>query len=376
MHKELGAVFLLFACFNLAGCWDSKDVENLAFPIAAAYDVHKDDPGGMNQLNQGPLEQPEVDVTVVFPNLRATAQSKVTVETIPAPTVGYAREKRSFSSSELYVTGFNKVILTGEDLARQGLNKPFESLYRFPEVSSNMLLAVVEGRGEDILKTPNENADNMATYLYALLREPKAHSIPATTLHEFDLDQAAGRNPVVPVIKAGGVNQVILTGIAIFKKDRLVAKLNLYQTRYLAFLRGIGTQVYMPFILEDENAQGAALMTNKRKVTVERQDDRFIFKVQVILEGVITEHPAAQTMDIVRVKMIEDYIAGQVERNCRDIIKTMQSEWKVDCIDISKYALSKWRRELEDRVDDEQFIQNAEIQVEAKVKIYNSGEVR
>lgn len=376
MHKKLWVVLLMFACFNLAGCWDSKDVESLAFPIAAAYDVHQDDPGGMNQLNQGPLEQPEVDVTVIFPNLKATARDPVTVETIPAPTVGYAREKRSYTSSELYVTGFNKVILTGEDLARQGLNKPFESLYRFPEVSTNMLLAVVEGRGEDILKEPNENTDNMATYLYALLREPKAHSIPATTLHEFDMSQAAGRNPVVPVIKAGGVNQVVLTGIAIFKKDRLVTKLNLYQTRYLAFLRGISTQVYIPFVLEDENAQGAALFDNERKVTVERQGDRFTFKVQVILKGVITEHPSEQPVDTARVKMIEDYIAGQVESNCRDMIKTMQNEWKVDCIDINKYALSKWRRELKDRVDDEQFIQNAEIQVETKVKIYSSGEVR
>lgn len=376
MHKKLWVVLLMFACFNLAGCWDSKDVESLAFPIAAAYDVHQDDPGGMNQLNQGPLEQPEVDVTVIFPNLKATARDPVTVETIPAPTVGYAREKRSYTSSELYVTGFNKVILTGEDLARQGLNKPFESLYRFPEVSTNMLLAVVEGRGEDILKEPNENTDNMATYLYALLREPKAHSIPATTLHEFDMSQAAGRNPVVPVIKAGGVNQVVLTGIAIFKKDRLVTKLNLYQTRYLAFLRGISTQVYIPFVLEDENAQGAALFDNERKVTVERQGDRFTFKVQVILKGVITEHPSEQPVDTARVKMIEDYIAGQVESNCRDMIKTMQNEWKVDCIDINKYALSKWRRELKDRVDDEQFIQNAEIQIETKVKIYSSGEVR
>ncbi len=376
MHKKLWVVLLMFACFNLAGCWDSKDVESLAFPIAAAYDVHQDDPGGMNQLNQGPLEQPEVDVTVIFPNLKATARDPVTVETIPAPTVGYAREKRSYTSSELYVTGFNKVILTGEDLARQGLNKPFESLYRFPEVSTNMLLAVVEGRGEDILKEPNENTDNMATYLYALLREPKAHSIPATTLHEFDMSQAAGRNPVVPVIKAGGVNQVVLTGIAIFKKDRLVTKLNLHQTRYLAFLRGISTQVYIPFVLEDEKAQGAALFDNERKVTVERQGDRFTFKVQVILKGVITEHPSEQPVDAARVKMIEDYIAGQVESNCRDIIKTMQDEWKVDCIDINKYALSKWRRELKDRVDDEQFIQNAEIQVETKVKIYSSGEVR
>lgn len=375
-HKKSLAVFLILACFNLAGCWDSKDVESLAFPIAASYDVHQDNPGGMNQLNQGPLEEPTVDVTVIFPNLTATANSPITVETIPASTVGYAREKRSFTSSELYVTGFNKVILSGEDLASQGLNKSFESLFRFPEVSKNMLLAVVEGRGEDILKMKPENTDNIASYLYTLLRDPKAHSIPATTLHEFDASQAAGRNPVLPVLKAGGVNQVFISGLAVFKKDRLLARLDLHQSRFLALLRGISTQVYIPFILEDENEQGVALFTNKRKVKVERQGEKYVFKVQVMLKGIITEHPSEKPVSAERAKRIEDYVAGQVERNCRQFINTMQSEWKVDCIDVSKYALSKWRRELEEKVDDEQFISNAEIQVEVKVKLYNSGEVR
>lgn len=373
--RQFLLTFLILLCFNSAGCWDSKDVDRLAFPIAASYDVHQDDPGGMNQLNQGPLEEPRVDVTVVFPNLSALAATQITVETIPAATVGYAREKRGFTSAEFYVTGFNKVILAGEDLGRQGLFKPFESLYRFPEVSHNMLLALADGRGEDILRMKTENTDNIAVYLYALLRDSnKRNFIPAVTLHQFDANLAPGRNPVMPIIKAGGVNQAFLSGLAVFKKDRLLAKLEMHPARSVVLLRGLSSQANYPFVLEGEDQQGNTLMRNKRKVKVERQGDRYFFKVEVLLEGIITEHPSDKAIDLERTKRIEDFIAAQVENDCQQIIKTIQNEWKIDCIDISKYALAKWRRELEDTIDNEQFISQAQIQLDVKVKLTNSGE--
>lgn len=375
--KMAWPILLIFICFNLAGCWDTKDVDRLAFPIAASYDVHQDDPGGMNQLSRGPLEEPRIDVTVVFPNLSASAVNNVTVETIPASTVGYAREKRGFTSPEFYVTGFNKVILTGEDLARQGLQQPLESLYRFPEVPLNMLLAVVEGRGEEILRKKTDNTDNIASLLYTLLREPNKHNfIPAVTMNEFDVNLAPGRNPVAPLIKAGGVNQAFLSGLAVFRKDRLLAKLDMHDTRPLLLLRGLEAQGYFPFVLEGENVQGSALCHNQRKVKVERQEGVYIFKVEVLLEGIITEYPSEVTIDLEKEKNIEDYIAAEVKSECERIIDTMQKEWKTDCIDISKYALAKWRRELRDRVDDEQFISQARIELEVKVKITNYGERR
>lgn len=363
-------------CLSLNGCWDSKDVENLAFPIAAAYDVNIESSEHMSEINMGPLDYPAVDITVIYPNLASGADARITVETDPAPTVAFAREKRSYTSSELYVTGFNRVILAGQDLAAQGLNKPFESLYRFPEVPKNMLLAVAEGRGEDILKSRADNAENIAIFLYTLLREPRAHSIPAVTLHDFDADQGPGRNPVMPVLRLGGVHRVYLSGIAIFKKDRMVSMLDLYQSRTLSYLRGIGTNGYIPYILEDGKVQGVVLVENKRKVTAERQGDKINFRVQVSLSGIIPEHPSELPLDENRTRMIEEYVRNMIEQDCRQFIKTMQTEWKFDCIDVSKYALAKWRSELTDRVDDEQFIKEAEIEVEVKVKLQNSGEFR
>ncbi|MDD2619977.1 MAG: Ger(x)C family spore germination C-terminal domain-containing protein, partial [Syntrophomonadaceae bacterium] len=54
-------------------------------------------------------------------------------------------------------------------------------------------------------------------------------------------------------------------------------------------------------------------------------------------------------------------------------VRMMQEELKVDCIDINKYAMAKWRKELTQIIDDEEFIQNAQINVQVKMHIRNTG---
>ncbi|HWP95967.1 MAG TPA: Ger(x)C family spore germination protein [Syntrophomonadaceae bacterium] len=371
-------LLLSYITLSLCGCWDAKDVDKLVFPIAAGYDVHQGDPGNMNQLSIGPLEEPQVDVSVLLPNLSPEATAKVTVEVMPAATVAYARDKRSYTNASLYVTGFNKVILLGEDLARQGTFAPMESLYRFPSVSHTMVLAVVDGRADEVLKTPTPNFENMGVYLNNLLRENKANSfIPTVNLHQFNVWQSPGNNPVLPLIKPGGINGIILSGIAIFNKDHMVGKLNQRQARALTLLRGIKSQGYLPLAPQEEGEeQGTGFFDNDRKVEVERQGDSYSFKIKVILQGIIQElpHQSGQPIDTSEVKKIEESLAQSIQQDCTDLVQLMQDEFKVDCIDISKYAVANWRREIKDQVDRPDFISNANIQVQVEVKITNAGE--
>jgi len=71
---------------------------------------------------------------------------------------------------------------------------------------------------------------------------------------------------------------------------------------------------------------------------------------------------------------IEQQIAADVAKDCRAFLKRMQKEWKVDCIDISKYALAKWRKELTPEIDKDEFIEKADIKVNVEVQILNTGE--
>jgi hypothetical protein len=73
---------------------------------------------------------------------------------------------------------------------------------------------------------------------------------------------------------------------------------------------------------------------------------------------------------------IEKTVEEQIKTECETFIYKMQEEIKVDCIDISKYALAKNRRALEKDIDSLEFIQNANIQVKVKVHLDKTGEAR
>lgn len=368
-------VLLLAALLNICGCWDAKDVDRLAFPIAASYDVHKDDPQNLNRLSQGVLESPNIDVTVLNPNLSPNASSNVTIETLPASTITMSRDKRSLTISEIYVTGFNKVLILGEELARQGIKPVVDSLYRSPTVSHSVRWAVVEGRGEDLFKLSPPNYENMGVYLLNMLNDTKGNSfMPTVTHHQVEVWQSPGKNPIMPLLLRGGSNEVVLGGLAIFKKDCMIARINPQQSKALMFLRGIHSQGYLPFIDPRSGSQGAAFVANSRKVEVERQGDFYAFKIKIMLRGAVHEHPESGEIDVEYNREIEEALARETRQQCLDLLKTMQEEWKIDCIDISKFALAKWRRELANTVDNEDFIANADIKVEVKVKLTDSGE--
>ncbi len=369
-------IVLVFIC-SICSCWDAKDVDRLAFPIAASYDVHEGNPEGLNILNQGPMEEPTVDVTILNPNLTPDTQSSVTVETLPAATTTLSRDKRSFTVSEIYVTGFNKVLLMGEQLARQGFNPVIESTYRFPSISHTVRVAIAEGRGDEMLKTPVQNYENMGVYLLNMLNDYKGNSfIPTVTFHQLEVWQSPGKNPILPLLIRGGSNEVIIGGLAIFKKDRMIGKIDTQQSRVLMLLRGIPSQGYIPYALTSEGSQGAVFVYNDRKVQVERQEDNYAFTIKIKLKGTIQEHPIEHMIDVDHSKEIEESVARAVQKECLEFLQTMQEDWKVDCIDISKYALAKWRRELTDVVDQEEFISAADIRVEVEVVLVNSGEKR
>jgi hypothetical protein len=75
-----------------------------------------------------------------------------------------------------------------------------------------------------------------------------------------------------------------------------------------------------------------------------------------------------------KLKEIEDQVASTVTRDAYRFIEKMQDQYSFDCLDLNRYALAKWRAELEDTIDDPRFIKNATIRVKVKVKIQCIGE--
>lgn len=377
MYKKTYLTIAVFLLLQLCGCWDSRDLDKLNFPLAAAYDIHS--PGSADTFDpSNQMGAALIDVTVITPNLAPKSQSPIDVQTFSGLDVGDVRQKRGLIDADIYVTGMVKTIIIGEEMARQGINPYVDALLRGADIAGTLYFAVADGRGEDILKTPVKNATNIGTLLPALFDGIQLRTfIPVADLGDFYNVQGKGRNPVIPILKREK-DRAFISGAAVFKKDRMVKKLDIVDSRDLALLRGVKGRSYVPFIMTWDGTQqrGAVLVKNSRKVECYQNQQGHNFLITINLDGSLEEHSHQAPVTEKHLQEIEKSVEQQVKTQCETFINKMQEEIKVDCIDISKYALAKNRRTLEKEIDRPEFIENANIQVKVKVHLKNIGEAR
>lgn len=372
-------VVISFAVFLplVSGCWDARDLEELSFPLAFAYDLHR--PGSADLTDPPALPGKKMfDLTTVVPNLVPEATDSVNIETLSGFTIADSRQRRELTDANAYVTGMNRTLVLGEDLARQGLNVYMDVLWRGATITGTMYMAVADGRGEDILKTPTRNYKNIGTYLVSLFTGINERTfIPVTNLLQFYINQSTGKNPVIPVLKRQG-DQVVITGVAIFRKDRMIHRVGIEDARNLVLLRGTKGRSYLPFTAQTDSTthRGTVLVNNSRKVEYSRSNQGHVFNITIKLQGTLEEHSHQAPTDENHLAGIEKTIERQVAGQCERFIDTMQNDFKVDCIDISKYALAQDRKSLSKIVDTPDFIRDADIRVKVKVYLENTGEVR
>ena len=377
MNRKLRLPIFGMLLILLSGCWDSRDLEELSFPLAAAYDLHR--PGSADPTDPpAPAGKKLLDLTTVVPNLTPKAPTPVNVETLSGVNIGDVRQRRGLTDADTYVTGMNRVIVLGEELARQGLNPYMDVLWRGSTISGTMYMAVAAGRGEDIIKTPIKTFNNIGNYLIAFFNGMNKRTfIPVTNINQFHINQAAGKNPVLPIMERKD-DRVVITGVALFKKDRMVSKLGIEEAHDLVLLRGLKERSYLPFFAETDGIlhRGTVLVDNSRKVQYSRSNQGHRFVITIKLQGTLEEHSHQIPVDETHLQEIERTIEKQVAAQCERFIDMMQNELKLDCIDISKYALAKERKTLSRQIDNPDFIKNADIRVKVKVHLKNTGEMR
>lgn len=373
MLRKLILIILGLFLTTMTACWDSRDLDDLSFPLAGAYDLHR--PSSAESID---LHAKLLDVTTVVPNLAPDAPKPVTIDTLSGITIGDVRQRRGLTDADIYVTGMLRAIVLGEELARQGLNPYIDALWRGHTIAGTMYVAVAEGRGEDILKTPIKNYNNIGLYLLSFLSgSTKRTFIPVTNLGEFFINQAEGKNPVVPILERKE-DRVEISGVALFKKDRMVHKLGIEQSHDLVLLRGLKCRSYLPFTVQEGGTvdRGTALVQNSRKVKYSRSNGLHSFIITVKLKGTLEEYSNQGVIDQYHLNKIEKVIEKQVKAQCESFIDRMKNELRLDCIDISKYALAKDRKALSKSISNPDFIENADIKVMVKVHLENTAEMR
>lgn len=355
---------LLLMLLPFTGCWDATDVKDMVIPLIAGFDY----------------SQGKYIMLLNYPVLGEAKEQSDVLRT-EGRSFGESRIDRGNKTSRIVASGDLKGVIIGEELAKRGTEGLFDYLFRFTTLSQTVRLIVADGSAEDIFQVEPKQYRSVGENVLDLMRNSGQNNfIPDENLHRFKINvYTAGFNPVLPVIKIHQKDRIEVTGAALFKKYRMVAKVNENDMRALTWLRGEKKRGDIYLELKDGNGEAQQVTFhggNNRKVKAKLVNGQPFFEVEIKLQGMVLENingfPFAG--EVSNVDLIERALEKQVQQQCEQFVQDLQQKYRVDAILLGKYARVYWPDLLKEEDWDEVFC-NSEIKVKVEVIIQGTGEL-
>lgn len=250
VRNLLLSALLFLTAAALSGCWNRKELNDLSIATAFGFDKRSD--------------HYNVSVQLINPTEIAATQGGggrvpvVTVQTSKGRTIFESIRAMTTTTPRKIYSSHLRILVMGEDLAREGIAKVLDSLSRDHELRTDFYIVVAKGgSASDVLKilTPLEKIPTDKLYA-SLEASQRSWGVTAKVdLHQLIYDLVdQGKDPVLSGIRIIGdvergesranLNNVSpqtllkYEGLAVFRKDKLVGWLNDKQSKGYNYVRG------------------------------------------------------------------------------------------------------------------------------------------
>ncbi|WP_044478172.1 Ger(x)C family spore germination protein [Paenibacillus antibioticophila] len=319
-----GFMLILLLPALLSGCWERRELNELAFVLGYGLDKEGD--------------QYKVTMQVVVPAEIATTTSKgggtpVTVYEFKVPTVFEALHKFTLMSSRSSYLGHIRVLVLGEELARAGIGPVLDVITRSREPRTDFFIIVArDAKASQVLRilTPLDKLPaNRLFYSLQTSSESTARTSPVTIDKLIARLVAEGRNVALSSVEIVGdrsVNGSVknlestvpkaslkIHGLAVFKKDKLIGWLNEEETIGYNYIMGEVKSSAGPVKGEDGKpiVMEALRTSTKRKVKIIDGEPNIYISVRATVNI-----QASQSTD----KLDDDQVIRELEKKAEERI--------------------------------------------------------
>ena len=367
MLKKYACLLLLLCLLPLAGCGDQRILEDLGFIQTTSYDM---------------LPDGNLAISVSIPQADPETSAKREVLTATAKSSKEAKMIMSRQTGMLLVSGQLRNVLFGRSMAEHGLHGHLDTLYRDPAISSQVKISVVEGNAGELLIDDYKQHPRTGRYIDMLLeKEALGQTIPKVTLFNFARDYFdQGVDPVAPMIKKHDKNYITTNGIALFKDDRYVAKIEPQDALIFSFLKGKFREGQLNIDLSAGDKNEVVMFSSlisSRKVKVVRGDrgiDKVIFNVKV--SGSVLEYIGDARLSNDRERHeLEQRISQYISKKA-DAMVSLMKQHQIDNLGIGRYVRNRIGYEQWKRMDWRQELQKLQVECLIDVHIKEYGKFR
>jgi spore germination protein KC len=219
-------LLMLTSTMLLSGCWDSHELDALYIVTGVALDEAAS-PGLMDiTLQIGETKQEASGSAEANSHKNSALLLKTTSNTMMGGLIELNRD-----SSQKLLLHHNQVLLLGSALAEQGVRKRIDLFMRDQQARMEIPVVVVEGRAEKVLsaKLAQKKISGIliARVLDDLATVSERYRVRLLDFVSRLLDETS--SPLMPIIKVvgeGDEQEIKISGMAVFKGDRMIGRLN------------------------------------------------------------------------------------------------------------------------------------------------------
>ncbi|MGH4140175.1 Ger(x)C family spore germination protein [Clostridium sp.] len=289
--------------------------------------------------------------------------------------LGEVIQKRQQKMDKKFVQGQEQIVLISEEYARYGLKTLIDDRFRNPEASDWAYMAICKGKAEDYLKYKKSGYNNASEYMMGLIEFYSNYSFFSSNYKVIDAYVrigAEGRCLTIPYLEL--TNEGIeITGMAIFNNDKMVQLADIQKSKIFNILKNNSVRGILSLQKSAKEYVDFDAISKKRKVKCYKKGDKYSFNIYLTFTGTVTNNEMYADIkgDINKRKEFEKDMEKSIEKECDEFIKTMKSDYKVDCLALGREAAAKYGRNK--NIDWNKVVSNADIKVYAVVNVDLQG---
>ena len=397
MRKKIVFIILYIVLeIFLTGCCNARELEELGISLLISLDIEND-----KVLLTGEV----VDPSYTQSDGTSTEGSSVKYVQGTGNNIHEAFRDITLKFDRRLFISHNKVIIIGEELAKRGLVKHMDQLFRNNEQRETTYILIAKGtKGYEVMGINSGLEQIPANYISKLIENieynPKTRDV--SMVEYLKTYYHKGHQPTVGVIekktkkeidqtveKAGAQSyELSVIGSAVFDKDVLVGYLNGNDTKSLNFIAdnvkgGIITfPTPKPVIgvgMENEpihkNLSSMLIINNKTKNDIEIKDDNIVLKTKIKLRGAVGE--VVGNIDISKeenLKELEKACSKAAEEGIKSAVTKVQKEFGLDIFGFGLVFHRKYPEEWKNIKENwDEIFSKADFEIEVETDIIRTG---
>ena len=374
MKKKLFIVVLLLFILMMTttGCWNYREINKLS--IVSGLAIDKSRSGGYD------ITFEIVDLQTGTKN--ASIKSKL-LEAEGTTVFDAIRNALKFISPKLYF-GHTEIVIISEEVAKEGILGIVDFLSRDIEPRLTIdLLVSREKTAKELLYSQSISTEVRAFEINEMLNTQKdLGKAPKVQVYQFMNDlPCEGNVPYLSVIylkENAGITTSEISGLAIFKGDRLLGFLDDEQCKYFLFIMNKikGGLLVFKNLPNVSNANvSMEIVESRTKIKPEYVDGKINIRVEVkIILSIAEQGIEMNLMDTQNREMLKKYANEYLNESIANVIKKVQKDYGVDVFGfgrtVHREMPSVWKK-VQNNWND--IYVDLDVQVSASAEIINSG---